>query len=119
MRTTIVALAALLLLVGSFAATADDPSDHNAPTSVTATCGSTTSLVGWAAVIDVHLSGYDVYRKREADPSLVRINPQTVTITSYSDSGLSPATTYVYGVRAVFNDGHESAMSATASCTTQ
>ena len=70
-------------------------------------------------MVDQHLSGYDVYRKRATDPSFAKVNPQTVTATSFGDSGLAPSTTYVYGVRAVYNDGHESPLSSTASCTTQ
>jgi poly(3-hydroxybutyrate) depolymerase len=82
-----------------------------APTGV-ATSGATTSsmVISWTAVSGA--SGYNVYRNGTKD------NTSPVTATSYTDTGLAPATTYTWTVKAVDSGGVEGAASAGASGTT-
>jgi poly(3-hydroxybutyrate) depolymerase len=82
-----------------------------APTGV-ATSGATASsmVIAWSAVSGA--SGYNVYRNG------TRINAALVAGTSYTDSGLAPATTYSWTLRAVDANGAEGASSAPASGTT-
>lgn len=114
MRTTVLVAAALLLLVGTVFATADD---HLAPADVAATCGSGFADVTWSPVDDEHLDGYDVYRRAAGDPSFVKVNLILVEGTEYTDLGLQPGTTYEYALKSIFDDGHQSPFSGSDSCT--
>lgn len=82
-----------------------------APTGV-GTSGATASsmVIAWAAVGGA--TGYNVYRNG------TRVNTALVAGTSYTDSGLAPATTYSWTLRAVDTNGIEGATSAPASGTT-
>jgi hypothetical protein len=66
------------------------------------------------------ISGYNIYRSTTSGftPSTANLIARGVTATSYSDSGLSPSTTYYYKIEAVDAAG-PSAPSAQASATTQ
>jgi len=82
-----------------------------APTGVATSGATNTSMVvSWAGVSGA--SGYNVYRNGS------KVNASLVTATSYTDSGLSPATTYSWTVRAVDAGGAEGAASSPASGTT-
>lgn len=82
-----------------------------APASVT-TSGATSSsmVVGWTAVSGA--AGYNVYRGG------AKVNGSTVSGTSFTDTGLAPATTYSWTVAAVDAGGLQGALSAPASGTT-
>jgi chitodextrinase len=73
-----------------------DTQAPTAPTSLTSSNITTTSFtLSWAASTDnVAVTGYDLYQNG------AKINPANITGTSYNVSGLSPATTYNYYVRA-------------------
>jgi len=77
-----------------------------------ATSGATASsmVIAWGAVSGA--SGYNIYRNG------TRVNATLVAGTSYTDSGLAPATTYSWTLRAVDANGAEGATSAPASGTT-
>jgi len=82
-----------------------------APTGVATSGATDTSMVvSWAGVTGA--SGYNVYRNGS------KANASLVTSTSYTDTGLSPATTYSWTVRAVDSGGAEGAASSPASGTT-
>ncbi|MEE1781528.1 glycoside hydrolase family 6 protein [Streptomyces sp. SP17BM10] len=83
-----------------------------APTglTVTATTSSTTSLSWTASTDPTGVSGYSVYRNGT--------KVATVTGTTYTDSGLSPATAYQYTVTAQDAAGNVSAASAAVTATT-
>lgn len=91
----------------------NDTQPPTAPTNLTATAASSTQIdLSWNASTDnVGVTGYKVYR----DNVLVA----TVPSTTYSDSGLSPQTTYSYQVSAVDAAGNESPKSSSALATTQ
>src|SRR5688500_134902 len=96
------------------------PADTTAPTvpsGVTATAQSATAiLVSWTASTDASgISGYRVFR----DGGATAVG--TVTTTSYTDTGLTPATAYSYTVVAVdaAPTPNLSAASAAVSATTQ
>jgi len=78
---------------------------------VTGTTAGSVSLAWNAATDDVGVTGYDVYRDGD------RIT--TVTETGYTDTGLSPSTTYTYTVRARDAAGNVSEPSNQVSATTQ
>jgi len=82
-----------------------------APTGV-ATSGATdtTMKITWNAVAGA--AGYDVFREG------TRVSASLVTATAYTDTGLTPATTYHWTVRAVDDQGLEGAESAPAAGTT-
>ena len=82
-----------------------------APTGVgTSGATQTTIMLAWSAVSGA--AGYNVFRGG------TKVNPSLVGATSYTDSGLSPATTYSWTVAAVDANGAQGAMSAAASGTT-
>ena len=99
----------------STAASATTPADTTAPstpTGLTATPASTTQVnLSWTASTDnVGVTGYQIFR----DGTLLT----TVSTTSYSNSGLTPNTTYQYQVKAVDAAGNQSGLSTAASATT-
>jgi fibronectin type 3 domain-containing protein len=70
----------------------------------------------WTANTESDLNHYNVYRSAvSGGPYTLRASP---TANSYSDTGLTAATTYYYVVSAVDNAGNEGAKSAQASGTT-
>ncbi|MBS0447015.1 MAG: fibronectin type III domain-containing protein [Proteobacteria bacterium] len=82
-----------------------------APTGVATSNATTSSMtIAWNAVSGA--TGYDVYRNGG------KVNASPVTATSYTDTGLAPATTYGWTVAAVDANGIDGAMSAAASGTT-
>ncbi len=60
------------------------------------------------------LAGYDVFRSTITGPPYIKINPALVQATVYTDSGVSPGTTYYYVVRTVDTNGLESNYSSEA-----
>jgi chitodextrinase len=92
---------------------APDTSPPSAPSGLSATASSSTQIdLSWTASNDnVGVTGYDVYR------GTTKIG--TATTTSYSDTGLTPATSYTYYVIATDAAANASAQSNTASATTQ
>jgi len=81
-------------------------------TGLTATHVSSTQIdLTWDANSESDLSHYNIYR----DGVLI----DQTTSTSYSDTGLSPATTYTYEVSAVDTSNNEGAKSDPASATTE
>ena len=98
---------------------APDTTPPTAPTGLTATATSTTRIdLGWTASTDnVGVTGYRVERCQGAGcTNFAQVG--TPTATAYSDTGLSPSTTYRYRVRAVDAAGNLSAYSAIATATT-
>jgi chitodextrinase len=95
-------------------ATTLDGTPPTTPANLSATATGTTSIgLSWSASADPEtgVSGYRVFR----DGSQIA---QT-TGTTYEDTGLSPATTYDYRVRAVNGEGLVSSASNEASATTE
>ncbi len=80
----------------------------------------TSSQVGlsWTASVDntggSGVAGYRVYRSDLSGP----LNTSLVTGTSYTDTTVSPSTSYTYAVSAVDNAGNESAKSSAVTVTT-
>src|SRR5439155_23267160 len=92
------------------------PTDTPAPSvpaglSATATSSSQINLSWSASTDNVAVTGYDVYRGGQPIAS--------TNLTSYSDTGLSPATSYSYTVAAFDKAGNTSAQSSSSSATTQ
>ncbi|MFI7534193.1 fibronectin type III domain-containing protein [Streptosporangium sp. NPDC049376] len=92
------------------------PSDPTPPSTpgnlrVTGTSSSTVSLAWDASTDNVGVTGYEVYR----GTTLVT----TATGTTYTDSNLSPSSTYTYTVRARDAAGNRSPESSPVSATTQ
>jgi hypothetical protein len=70
--------------------------------------------LSWQPVTDADLAGYMVYR-REAETPWRRISgPQPLVEPAFHDTNVVPGHTYVYGVSAVDQAGHESTRSADA-----
>jgi len=81
-----------------------------APTGLIATAVSTSQInLSWDSVSEA--VSYKIYRGGS--------NIASTTATSYSDTGLSPGTSYTYTVSAVNSSGGESSQSDSASATTQ
>ena len=91
-----------------------DQGPPSVPTGVTATANSSTSAtVTWdASTDDVGVTGYDIMRGAS------KVMTVGGTVTSWTDNGLSPQTTYNYTVDAFDAAGNVSAASASASVTT-
>jgi hypothetical protein len=90
------------------------------PTGVTATAQSSSSIsISWAAPSsDGTLTGYNIWRSTSDSSGYTEIDTVTASTTSYTDIGLSPATTYYYKVDAKNDVGDRSAESSYASATT-
>lgn len=90
----------------------DDTQAPSAPAglSVTGTTSGSVSLSWTAASDDTGVTGYDVYRGST--------KAGTATGTTYTDSGLTAGTSYVYSVRARDAAGNTSAASASVTATT-
>ncbi len=90
------------------------PPDTTPPakvTGLTATPASSTSIdLSWDANTESDLSYYNIYRDG--------VKIATTTSTTYTDTGLSPSTTYTYEVSAVDTAGNEGTKSDPASATT-
>ncbi|HEU4637037.1 MAG TPA: fibronectin type III domain-containing protein [Edaphobacter sp.] len=64
--------------------------------------------LSWQANTEVDLAGYNVYRRSGAEGSFTRINSKPVVGPAYSDTAITPGTSYTYRITAVDNDGNES-----------
>ena len=98
----------------SFAASAET-TPPSTPTNLAATAASGTQInLSWSASSDnTGVRGYGIYR----DGNLINtVDQNTLT---YSDTNLAPATTYAYQVDAFDGSGNHSALSTSASATTQ
>ena len=115
-RGVLLALFVCLVVAGGVAA--DSGMGHIEPKKVTASCGTDSATVRWSAVKSSDLVGYDVFEKAASENEYTQANAELVTTTSYLVTGLLSATTYSFGVTAVYNDGQSSAMSTPATCTT-
>jgi chitodextrinase len=89
-----------------------DTTPPSAPASLTATAVSSSQInLSWpASTDDVGVTGYKVLRGG--------FQIATTAAPSFSDTGLSPSTTYTYAVTAIDQAGNTSAPSPTASATT-
>lgn len=93
------------------AASGTPPSTLQPPASVATSGATDTSMViSWSAVDGA--AGYNVYRGGSKD------NGSPVAGTQYTDTGLSPGTTYQWTVKTLDGNGAESAPSTAASGTT-
>src|SRR5690606_38237056 len=92
--------------VGSEPGGGSDTTPPSVPSNVVATAVSATEIgVSWSASTDnVGVTGYDVFRD-----GVLRA---TVGTTTFSDTGLSPSTTYAYTVRARDAAGNVSSLSS-------
>ena len=95
----------------------------SAPSGLSGTAASSSVInLSWnadTAPADCAISGYNVYRSTTSGftPSSANLIASGITATSYSDSGLSPSTTYYYAIEAIDAAG-ASAASAPASAST-
>jgi chitodextrinase len=91
---------------------ASDTTAPTVPSGLTATAASSSAInLAWSAATDtVGVQGYQVFRNG--------VQIATVSGTSFTDSGLSAATTYAYTVSAYDAAGNTSAQSSSASATT-
>lgn len=92
-----------------------EPSDVTAPsipTNLVATAVSSSQInLTWTASTDnIAVTGYKIYRDG--------VHIATSTVTNYSNTSLSPDTTYVYTITAIDASFNESVASASASATT-
>src|SRR2546426_831683 len=89
-----------------------DITPPSVPTNLSASAVSSSQItLSWTASTDnVGVAGYQIYRGGS--------QIATTSLTSYADTGLSPATTYVYQVSAYDAAGNVSALSASASAAT-
>lgn len=82
-----------------------------APTAVATSDATASSMtISWDAVTGA--SGYNVYRNNG------KVNPSAIAATRYTDTGLAPATSYAWTVRAIDELGAEGAVSTPAAGTT-
>ncbi len=103
---------ALRLTAGGGGGGTSDTTAPSVPSGLSATVLSSSQInLTWSASTDnVGIAGYRVYRNGT--------QVGTPTGTSYSDTGLSPSTTYVYTVAAYDAAGNQSSQSSSASATT-
>jgi parallel beta-helix repeat protein len=101
---------------GTIIVTSGDTEPPTAPGSATATAISATRVdLSWTAGSDnVGVTGYKIYR----DGSTTPMTTVPGTSLTFSDTAVSPATTYTYKVSAVDAAGNESSQTATNPVTT-
>lgn len=94
------------------------PNAPSAPSGLTATAISQTQInLAWTDNAN-NEDGYKIERSADGSTGWTQIGTASVNATSYSDTGLSAATTYYYRVRA-YNTGGNSSYTSTANATTQ
>jgi len=69
----------------------------------------------WAPVTDADLTGYNVYRREEAETNPVKLNTELIKAPAYRDENVAAQKKYFYSVAAVDVRGNESARSEEAS----
>ena len=105
------AIKAMVDQVSNGGGTTPPPASLPAPTGVTASNPTASSMgIAWNAVTGA--ASYNVYRSGN------KTNALPVTATTYSDTGLAAATTYSWTVKAADSSGAEGAASAAATATT-
>jgi len=70
--------------------------------------------LSWQPVSDADLAGYMVYRRETETPWRRISGPQPLVGPAFHDANVEPGHTYIYGVSAVDQAGHESTRSADA-----
>ena len=115
-RGVLLALLVCIVMAGGVAA--DSGSGHIEPKNVIASCGSDSATVSWSVAGNSDPIGFNVFEKAAGENAYSRANSQLVTTMSYLVTGLLPATTYSFGVTAVYGDGESSEMSTPAMCAT-
>jgi fibronectin type 3 domain-containing protein len=106
---------------GDFTFTTDDTTSPSVPANLNATAESGSQInLSWAASTDnVGVTGYWIERcTGVACTNFARVNTSLVADTTFSNTGLTPATTYRYQVQAADAKGNLSAYSNIAVATT-
>ncbi|GEM_PF-580462 len=120
-KRSIVAVGILgtLSVVPLLAAAQSDTTAPTVPTNVTAAAVSSSAiLLSWSASTDAGgVRGYKIYRATAPNTTTVQV--ATSSAASYQDSGLTPATNYMYSVAAYDNAGNTSVKSSPVSTATQ
>ena len=109
-----------IMQMAAFRATTTGEAPPTAPTNLSATAVGTSQInLTWTASTDpIGVTGYIVQRCQGAGCT-VFTQVATPTSTTYSDTGLSPSTSYSYQVQATDATGDLSAFSNIATATTQ
>ena len=90
-----------------------------APTGLAATPGDTQVALNWNDNGESDLAGYNVYRSTTQGGPYSKINGSLVTVSDYTDTGLTNGTTYYYVVTAEDNAAQESGYSSEVNATPQ
>ncbi len=96
-----------------------DTTPPAAPTALVATGGDGSIDLDWADNTETDLAGYNVYRATASGGPFSLINGGLVSLSAYSDTGLTNGVTYYYQVTAVDTASNESSPSSQASATPQ
>jgi serine protease len=110
------------LLYSLFGTSTGDTTPPTTPSNVTATASSSSAIgLSWTAASDSGGSGLAGYKVERCAGSTCSNFAQigTTASTSYSDSGLTAATTYRYRIRAYDGAGNDGSYSSIAQATTQ
>ncbi len=102
---------------GSTCGGGGDTTPPAAPTGLIATAGNGNTSLDWADNGESDLAGYTVSRATTSGGPYTTVNGSLLTVSAYSDGGLTNGTTYYYVVTASDNSANESANSAEASAT--
>ncbi len=98
-------------------ATPQDNVPPSSPTGLTASSGNGTVGLNWNDNSESDLSGYNIYRSTTSGSGYNKINTTTVTVSQYTDSGLTNGTAYYYVVTAIDTSSLESSHSSQVSAT--
>src|SRR5439155_23343143 len=93
----------------------DDSTAPAAPAGLTATAGTGSVSLQWAAGTEPDLAGYDVYRSTTGGGGYVRLESSPLATAAFTDTGVVNGVTYFYVVKAVDKSGNESGPSNEAS----
>lgn len=114
---TRVGSAVVTSMVGELTIFTEEP--RPVPTGLVAIPGDTIIHLGWEpyVVTGFDLAGYNVYRSTTSGTGYIKINTDSVTGTTYHDSGLTNGITYYYVVTAVDTSDNETDYSREVSAT--
>ena len=87
------------------------------PTGLVATAANTQVALDWADNGEPDLAGYNVYQGTSPGGPYTKLNGSLLTVSAYTDTGLTNGTTLFYVVRAENNSAQESGNSSEVSAT--
>ena len=88
-----------------------------APTGVTATAGDKQIVLDWNDNAESDIAGYNVLRSTSSGGTFSKVNTTNITVSNFTNTGLTNGTQYFFVIRAIDTAGNESGNSEEVSAT--